>query len=778
MSRRDHDATTSASRDLHASDRRPTRDVLPALALALPLQKIVLLVALARVHAEPIGFAGGLAPLGEAGVALLLLLVAARTRDGSPIRRLTLIVAWLLVLASWLAVAPWGFTGTVVPLSMAWSLLTSPAIVSTALSQRELLVPLIAWTLGLPAVLLVAAALARIARPLRFLQAYDGRRSAALAIAGLAAIALPSLRGDASPLARPALLVALGDDRTPVLDGTAAVDPAAERELSGPSVPRRVSPSPARNVLVVVLESVRFEPDSPFVRGFPDALHFDRVYAHQARSVKTLEALLFGIYPSLARETAAFAIDQYEARPDGALPSLLRTHGFATSYLGAMDLRFENYQRVLAAAGLDRVEHVTGGQTLTWGVPARTVFARAAQVLAEGRATGQRQLVVVWTTECHRPYDSVAAAGTTGSDRERYHACQATLAEALQGMLADLAASGARDDTLVIAFGDHGQLFSEDRGDEPVYGQNVHERALHVPLLTWLPDGFTFAGERPDRRLFQLVDVPATIAAATGVVAPAAWVGRDLLDAREPGREFVVLASLLDGGVLGVVEASGRKVASARDGSVLAYDLASDPDERRGVAQQGAAKDRDLARMQTYRVVTDERWGSRVDTVAAREQTFRGAALDRFGRVGVCLRATTDPQSGTVQYAPSDLPRCQKHKARRRELVRSLQGDVLASAAALRVELELRLDDAGDDGTRTPRARVRLGERDQDVAAAAELKLERDAWQTVRVTVPVSDELRARLRTSPAATVELGITPVDQPLPFSLASIHVAAVAP
>lgn len=753
----------------------PQRDRLPALAIALPLEKAVLVAVLAHVHTAPLDTASALAPLGETGAALLLLAIAARTEPGSPGRSAARVVAWLLVLATWLAVAPWGFTGTVVPLALTWSLLTSPAILATATSQGELLVPLLLWLAGLPVVLGTAAVLERTLRPLLASVARSNARNAALAAAGLVTLALSLLPGDAT-LTRSALLTALGEPGASSAERIAAVDAAAERELSAPSVPRRVAAAPVRDVLVVVLESVRWEPDSPFVRGFPDARHFARVYAHQARSVKTLEALLFGIYPSLARETAAFSIGQYEAGPDGALPALLRSRGFETSYLGAMDLRFENYQRALEASGMDRIERVTGDRTLTWGVPARTVFTRAEQVLADGRAAGRRQLVVVWTTECHRPYDSAASVGTSGSDRDRYRACQATLADALRELVASLSAAGALRDTLVIAFGDHGQLFPEDRGDAPVYGQNVHERALRVPLLMWLPESLAAGGTEPDERLFQLVDVPATIAAATGVGAPDAWVGRDLLDPAEPGRDFVVLASLLDGSTLGVVEASGRKAATTRDGGVVAYDLASDPDEKRPTPQDGAVEDRDLARMRTYRAVADARWDSRVNASVAREQTFRGADLDRFGRVGVCLRATPDAAEGIARLAPSDLPRCRKHRARRREIVRSLQAAVLAAASALRVELKLRLDDASGDTARTPRTLVRLGERGDVVGA--ELKPERGAWQTVRVTVPVSDALRTRLRTSTAGTVDLGITPIDAALPFSLASIHVEAVTP
>lgn len=58
----------------------PRRDLLPALALALPLEKLVLVATLAR-----------------------------RAARG---------VAWLLMLGTWLAVTPWGFAGTVVPLAL------------------------------------------------------------------------------------------------------------------------------------------------------------------------------------------------------------------------------------------------------------------------------------------------------------------------------------------------------------------------------------------------------------------------------------------------------------------------------------------------------------------------------------------------------------------------------------------------------------------------------------------------------------------------------------
>jgi hypothetical protein len=741
--------------------------LLATLALALPLEKAALVLALWSLHGVPLSTSAFVSLLPEAGAGALLLALDASTQPRSTARRTTVLLAVALVVATWLAVAPWAFAGTVVPFALFARLAASPEILTTAVESGDLRLPLAGWTVGLAAVLALAAALAVLLRRATPGPTPSGRRAGALAAAGLTAIALGELHVAEPAHARLAVLAA---SRGESAAAAGRVDPRAARELAAPPRVRAGASSPVRDVLLLVLESVRFEPASPFVHGFPEARHFDRVYAHQARSVKTLEALLFGVYPSPRRETATWTIDQYDVGALGALPALLRGHGFETSYLGAMDMKFENYLRALEVAGVERVETVRGKDRLTWGVSARTVFARVADVLEQGRAAGRRQLVIAWTTECHRPYDSLATGIDAGTDLDRYHACQHSLADEMRALLARLASSGALDETLVIAFGDHGQLFAEDGVGASPYGQHVHEKSLHVPLLVWAPARLgVVPGPPGDRRLFQLVDVPTTIAGAAGIAPPATWVGRDLLDPAEPGRDFVVLLSLLDSGVLGFVEASARKVWAGRDGRLVEVDLVRDPREERAAEVDAARSPSDAARLQTYLTVAEDAWSRHRIADKARQLTFTGASVADFGRVAVCLQSTPDTDEGVARLSPTEDGRCRRGAVRLREMIRQLPPDLLQGASALRVELRLRLDEQPDEQRRAPRARIRLGKRQG--AMVEPLEPAAGSWQTVTMTLPVPEDVQARLRSPVAGSVPLGIAPVDQRLRYSLAAI-------
>lgn len=750
------------------------RDPLLTLAIALPLTKGTLLATLALLHGHALG--GALpAVVPEVGAGALLMVLHAVTRPSSASRGVATVLGAVLFAATWIAAGAWAFTGTVVPYRLIAALAASPAILTTAVQSEDLRVSFVVGILGWLPLLAVAGLLAAPLRRLEGAAPLTRRGALLLGLAGLVAIAIGERRA-ALPGQTPRRLTliaaaVLGDQILPV-PADAPTDLATLRDLGPPTSARAPAASPVRNVLVLVLESIRFESGSPFVADFPEAIRFDRVYAHQPRSVKTLEALLFGIYPSPQRETAAWAIDQYDVQAIGTLPALLRPHGFETSYLGAMDANFENYQRTLEVAGVDHIERVTGAERLTWGVSARTLFARAAEVLEAGRTAGRRQLVVAWTTECHRPYDSVSTGIVPGSDRDRYRLCQRTLADALRGLLARLTEDGALADTLVLAFGDHGQLFPEDHPGDPAYAQSVHERSVHVPLLAFAPAGTTgLASGSADERLFQLVDVPATIAAAVGARVPERWVGRNLLDPAEPSRELVVVGSLLDANVLGLVERSGRKVTQASDGSLRAYDLARDPAEENGVTIDGTVAARDAARLRAYATLAAGEWSRHLLADKARQLWFAGVSVGDFGRT-VCLQSAVAADEGALRLTPSAVKRCAKRAGRHRELVRQLPPDVLDGASAVRLDVRLRLDEEPAPGTR-PKLRARVGGFRSTRAEHLEPRV--GDWQDVQITVPV-ERTGDQGRPERGSTVPLGIAPVDQAIRFSVAAIRVEPV--
>jgi hypothetical protein len=346
-----------------------------------------------------------------------------------------------------------------------------------------------------------------------------------------------------------------------------------------------------------------------------------------------------------------------------------------------MNLMFDGYGRALERAGFERVERASGGDELTWGIAADPLLDQVATIVEEGRRAGRPQLVTAWTTECHRPYDfqartdgeaPAATPGAAASPRDHYRACAASLAASLGRFVERLRASGAGGDTMVVAFGDHGQTFGEDHPGALAFGQHVYEPSLHVPLLLFLPPGAAaadVAGAR-DARLFQIVDVPRTIAAALGLAIPPAWVGRDMLDPDEPGREHAFVVSILDSDVLGAIDRSGQKEVRARDDRLVAYDLAKDPAELAPEPLDGDRAEAARRRLHTYLAVADRRMGgSRAERGWTGDLSRRGSARlrtcrpvhrgsPRSGGGGILVEPRAQPEcaSGGGPAKPADHP--------------------------------------------------------------------------------------------------------------------------
>lgn len=98
------------------------------------------------------------------------------------------------------------------------------------------------------------------------------------------------------------------------------------------------------------------------------------------------------------------------------------------------------------------------------------------------------------------------------------------------------------NDTLVVVLGDHGQIFPEEKAGEWGHGLQVYEPSLRIPVLLFIPGG---EGGAHDSRLFQPVDISSTIIEYLGLSVPWNWVGRNMLEATDPGREFIVAFNLL-----------------------------------------------------------------------------------------------------------------------------------------------------------------------------------------------------------------------------------------
>lgn len=125
---------------------------------------------------------------------------------------------------------------------------------------------------------------------------------------------------------------------------------------------------------------------------------------------------------------------------------------------------------------------------------------------------------------------------TTRADWAEYLDAASELDRKVGLLLAQLAADGLADDTIVVFFGDHGQ--SHVRGKQFCY-----EEGLHIPLvIRWAKNFPAPKNYRPgavDDRLIEAIDLAPTMLAAAGAAIPPKMQGRAFLgEHAAPPRQY------------------------------------------------------------------------------------------------------------------------------------------------------------------------------------------------------------------------------------------------
>ncbi len=744
-----------------------------ALVWTLPAQKALLLVGLFWVHGRAPQRADVFALIPEIAVAALMsgLLLQCSARRG-----LRSGLAWgtvVLVMLSWLVIGAWLVAGAPFSYQMLGRLVVEPAMIYTAITSPTVLFQFVAFAAGVPILWGITQSLHYCAKNGVSHQWRYPRRLSPVFV-GVGTLGLLGTCQSPTPTTQLALVAPLFNEQPPPAFLRASLDPATLAVLQPPQRRNQDRPTPPTkpkpHVVLLVLESIRWQAGSLFDRGFPQAVHFDRVYAHYPRSVKTLEALLFGLYPSPTQVTAAWSIDKYAVERMSPLPRLLRAQGYETTYYAAMDPSYDNYETVIKAAGVDQVELVAGGQRLTWGQgDAATVLKRVTEKLEHGVRHQRAQFIMAWTAECHMPYDYVGGQ-PAASPREQYGACHHSLAQAVERFVDQLGRAGRLNDTLVVVLGDHGQIFPEEKAGEWGHGLHVYEPSLRIPVLLFIPGG---EGEAHDLRLFQPVDISSTIIEYLGLSVPRSWVGRNMLEATDPGREFIVAFNLLANGAAGVVERSGRKVVrSALGEPLVAYDLMIDPTEQREFAVSPTLAESVTRKIDTYLAVTTQQWESyRVhETTAGR--VWPGAKIAQWAK-GHCVTITPNDLTGVASVHPVNTPDCAQLEGPG-ERVFFTPFPRASFTAGLDVLLELRIDAMAEGTGKQMRAWAKTSAMAQPVSATVQPLV--GTWQRLSFTLPGVLLMSDPGGVQKSADIFLMIAPLDVPARYTLRSVTVEPV--
>lgn len=738
-----------------------------ALVWTLPVQKLFLITGLSWGHQHTLSLKDGLSLIPETTLATLLT-IGLRKRRGPRSWRFSLdLMTMILVFASWVVVASWVAAGAPLSYQFLQRLVWEPAILHTVLASSTVLSQVLS---AIGVLLLVWMGMFVISRwmqpaPLKLIH---GRGITAHILLGAGLLySLPS-PSESSSAMQLALVTPFAAGRTALPLNMAALDPRTIAELT----PLRhaaplASAERRKNVAVIVLESIRFQSGSSFDRGFTQALHLDRVYAHHPRSVKTLESLLFGIYPSVPQVTAAWSIDQYAVSLMSPLPRVLQRQGYVTTYHAAMDPVYDNYKGTLQASGFTHIETVVGRSPLVWGrSDAATLFSRLAETLEQGAREGKPQFVMAWTAECHMPYDYVGKKEETKSAKEQYDACQEAVAREVDHLIQRLKQSGRLDDTLVVVLGDHGEIFPEEKSGESGHGYHVYEQSLRIPVLLFLPH---YTGPQHDHRLFQPVDIPSTILATLNLPIPESWRGRNILDKEEPGRAFIVFLGMLSDGPLGLLDKTGMKyVRHSQHSPLVSYDLNLDPEERSGQPVDGPTAARIEHQIQTYLALATHGWESRRYKSILSSHALAGSTIANWTK-GLCINIIPDEKQGTALIEPLSTPECKNNTdPAERCVLTAFPISTLEAGGFLEVQFQI-ADGENLQGSH-PQAFMKTSSMETPIAV--DILPTPGAWQTVSFTLPKADAdpISGQQRTD----TMIAIAPVNLPVRFTVRSIRIA----
>lgn len=556
----------------------------------------------------------GLVLLAAVETATLTLLNALLERSLPPVRRRPVLdtakgaVLALLVLIPALSGLKLRATGVHLRRSDLWFAYSSWRQVAAEGTPREILLlatPPLAW-LGLTA--LFARLLARWRRPSRPSQ----RALGAAWLGGIAAIAgLWLLQPSLGRFVREVVPEARWT--TPRSSAFDAVSYTAEADGEGgggaPIVPwQPASPQPARDVVLVMLESVswprvleRPEATPRLLELAGESVLFPRAYAVSTHSDYAQMALLSSLHP---RKYPGHDFYLQLSYPRTLLWDALQPAGYTTALFSTQNERWGNMIRYLDTGHLDVLRHAPD-----WPAARHRGDGAESKVFAETpveewrrwlEAAGDEPLLTYLNFQStHFPYETPPDApgpfSPTALDfpatfveyppdrvpvmKNRYFDALAYADHWLGEVVDALRACGRWDRTILVVTADHGEAFYEH--GVPTHGTSLHEEQVRSLLLVHAPGLAAGRVEAP----VSLLDVAPTVLALLGLPAHGNFQGRG--DILEP--TYDAIGRIFPFSNQGIVAQDGilvddwKLLVDHDRGTLALYDLGHDPGETRNL---------------------------------------------------------------------------------------------------------------------------------------------------------------------------------------------------
>ena len=338
-----------------------------------------------------------------------------------------------------------------------------------------------------------------------------------------------------------------------------------------------------RNVVLVVLESTAARHLGAYGRS-PDptpnltalaarSIVFERAYAVYPESIKGLFATLCSRYPAFDTPPEVLA-----GVPCAPLPSTLAAAGYRTALFHSGRFAYLGMPAIIERRGFDLLEDAgeIGGQVnSSFGVDDTSTVRRALQWIAS-LGKEERFFLTYLPVSGHNPYEVSRPGPFKGTDDfTRYLNALHEGDEALGDLLAGLRALGIDDETMVIAYGDHGEAFGEHPGNF-AHTMFIHEENLRVPYVIAAPGAVT--AQRRIQRVASTIDTAPTVLDLLGLPAEARHQGTSLL---RPDPRMALFFTDYSIGWLGLADGCWKYSLEMDSGRSRLFDVCDDPAESR-----------------------------------------------------------------------------------------------------------------------------------------------------------------------------------------------------
>lgn len=288
------------------------------------------------------------------------------------------------------------------------------------------------------------------------------------------------------------------------------------------------TPAAARNLVIVILESVRAEsttlhdatlPTTPFLASLaPTSTVINHAYSIVPHTTKALISMLCGIEP----DPQMAPVEARRGIPANCLATLLDQVGYETVFFQSATEKFEDRAALVRQMGyqqffpLETMDRTGFSEVNYFGYEDQIMLEPSRRWLQNGRDPDKPFFATYLTVTPHHDYhpprnDPALRAHATDPLELRYLNAVAHVDDFLKDLVQQYKDLGLYDNTLFVFMGDHGEAFGE-------HGRYQHDnvlwnQGLHVPFLIHDPSDTEGRAIDP---VFSQIDLLPTLTAMLG----------------------------------------------------------------------------------------------------------------------------------------------------------------------------------------------------------------------------------------------------------------------